>query len=71
MSLFQDHFAIEKARYWGFPIVLGYDTIFLLPMNKRRARKKVGEDAAPAGLVRQPPFADVIARQDEPAGVQL
>lgn len=37
---------VEKANYWGFPVVLAYDTLFLLPMNKRRARKKVGEDAA-------------------------
>lgn len=37
---------IEKARYWGFPVVLTYDTLFLLPMNKRRARRKVDEDAA-------------------------
>jgi SAM-dependent methyltransferase len=37
---------VEKARYWGFPIVLAYDTLFLLPMNKRRARRKVDEDAA-------------------------
>lgn len=37
---------VEKASYWGFPIVLAYDTLFLLPMNKRRARRKVDEDAA-------------------------
>lgn len=37
---------IEKASYWGFPVVLTYDTLFLLPMNKRRARRKVTEDAA-------------------------
>ncbi len=37
---------VEKARYWGFPVVLAYDTLFLLPMNKRRARRKVDEDAA-------------------------
>jgi SAM-dependent methyltransferase len=37
---------IEKARYWGFPVVLTYDTLFLLPMNKRRARRNVDEDAA-------------------------
>lgn len=37
---------IRKATYWGFPIVLAYDTLFLLPMNKRRARRKVDEDAA-------------------------
>ena len=38
--------AIERAAYWGFPVVLAYDTIFLLPMNKRRARRSVSEDAA-------------------------
>jgi SAM-dependent methyltransferase len=37
---------VEKARYWGFPIVLAYDTLFLLPMNKRRARRRVDDDAA-------------------------
>jgi SAM-dependent methyltransferase len=37
---------VEKATYWGFPVVLTYDTLFLLPMNKRRARRKVNEDAA-------------------------
>jgi SAM-dependent methyltransferase len=40
------HLRVEKARYWGFPVVLVYDTLFLLPMNKRRARRKVDEDAA-------------------------
>jgi SAM-dependent methyltransferase len=38
--------SVRKAAYWGFPIVLAYDTLFLLPMNKRRARRKVTEDAA-------------------------
>lgn len=37
---------VEKAKYWGFPVVLTYDTLFLLPMNKRRARRNVDEDAA-------------------------
>jgi SAM-dependent methyltransferase len=37
---------VRKATYWGFPVVLVYDTLFLLPMNKRRARRKVDEDAA-------------------------
>lgn len=37
---------IRKATYWGFPVVLVYDTLFLLPMNKRRARRRVDEDAA-------------------------
>ena len=41
-----DALRVEKARYWGFPVVLTYDTLFLLPMNKRRARRKVDEDAA-------------------------
>ncbi|HET7434727.1 MAG TPA: methyltransferase domain-containing protein [Thermoanaerobaculia bacterium] len=38
--------SIVRALYWGFPVVLTYDTLFLLPMNKRRARRKVTEDAA-------------------------
>lgn len=38
--------SIRKAVYWGFPVVLTYDTLFLLPMNRRRAKKKVDEDAA-------------------------
>lgn len=37
---------VVKATYWGFPVVLAYDTLFLLPMNKRRARRRVDEDAA-------------------------
>lgn len=41
---------IEKARYWGFPVVLAYDTLFLLPMNKRRATRNVDEDAALRGV---------------------
>ena len=43
---------IEKARYWGFPVVLTYDTLFLLPMNKRRARLDVREDAALRGVAK-------------------
>jgi hypothetical protein len=35
---------VAKASYWGFPVVLTYDTLFLLPMNKRRARASVAED---------------------------
>ena len=38
--------SIRKAEYWGFPVVLAYDTLFLLPMNKRRARRNVEDDAA-------------------------
>src|SRR5437762_10906447 len=38
--------SIERADYWGFPVVLAYDTLFLLPMNKRRARRGVEGDSA-------------------------
>jgi SAM-dependent methyltransferase len=44
--------SIEKAQYWGFPVVLAYDTLFLLPMNKRRARREVGSDAALQSVAR-------------------
>ena len=44
--------SIEKAQYWGFPVVLAYDTLFLLPMNKRRARRDVGNDAALQSVAR-------------------
>jgi len=43
---------IVKSTYWGFPVVLTYDTLFLLPMNKRRARRKVDEDAALQSVAR-------------------
>ena len=36
---------VTKASFWGFPVVLTYDTLFMLPMNKRRARRKVDSDA--------------------------
>ncbi|HEX9161739.1 MAG TPA: class I SAM-dependent methyltransferase [Thermoanaerobaculia bacterium] len=45
-------FAISKASFWGFPIVLIYDTLFLLPMNKRRARHDVGTDAGLQSIAR-------------------
>src|SRR5205085_11882805 len=48
----QAGFRIEKAVFWGFPIVLAYDTLFLLPMNKRRARRSVDEDAALQSIAR-------------------
>ena len=46
------HLRVEKATYWGFPVVLTYDTLFLLPMNKRRARAKVEEDAGLQSVAR-------------------
>jgi SAM-dependent methyltransferase len=44
-SLFRSAgFAVRKAAFWGFPVVLVYDTLFLLPMNRRRAAREVGSD---------------------------
>jgi SAM-dependent methyltransferase len=37
---------VERARFWGFPVVLIYDTLFLLPMNMRRAKNDVASDEA-------------------------
>lgn len=34
-----------RARFWGFPFVLLYDWLFLLPMDRRRARREVSGDA--------------------------
>jgi SAM-dependent methyltransferase len=44
--------AVRKAKFWGFPVVLTYDTLFLLPMNKRRARLSVTEDRALQSVAR-------------------
>src|SRR5260221_4738200 len=50
VGLFRDAgLSIRKAAFWGFPIVLPYDTLFLLPMNNPRARLRVGSDAARRG----------------------
>ncbi len=43
---------IEKASFWGFPIVLVYDTLVILPMNKRRARRSINDDAALRSVAR-------------------
>lgn len=43
---------IQKAAFWGFPIVLIYDTLVILPMNKRRARHAIHEDAALRSVAR-------------------
>lgn len=50
--LFDPAFRIEKSRYWGFPVVLLYDTLFLLPMNKRRSKKSVDSDPALKSIAR-------------------
>ena len=51
-KLFAGSFEVTKARYWGFPFVLAYDTIFLLPMNRRRARQTPDRDAALQSVAR-------------------
>jgi SAM-dependent methyltransferase len=52
-ALFRDAgMDVEKAAFWGFPVVLAYDTLFLLPMNKRRARRDVAGDAALQSVAR-------------------
>lgn len=52
-ALFRDAgMRVEKAVFWGFPVVLAYDTLFLLPMNKRRARRDYTEDPALRSVAR-------------------
>ena len=52
-SLFRDAgMRVDKAAFWGFPVVLAYDTLFLLPMNRRRARRGVTDDAALQSVAR-------------------
>ena len=43
---------VRKASFWGFPIILIYDTLFLLPMNKRRARRAISGDSALRSVAR-------------------
>ena len=43
-------FRVERASFWGFPIVLVYDYVFLLPMNLRRAKGDVASDTALRGV---------------------
>lgn len=45
-------FDVERSSYWGFPIALLYDTLFLLPMNRRRARQEPLPGVARAGRSR-------------------
>lgn len=45
-------FRVDKAKFWGFPVVLTYDTLFLLPMNRRRARRPPDSDAALRSVAR-------------------
>lgn len=53
VSIFREAGLItEKAAFWGFPVVLVYDTLFILPMNKRRARHSVESDPALRSIAR-------------------
>jgi hypothetical protein len=45
-------FSVRKLSFWGFPVVLLYDTLFLLPMNRRRARRDVQSDGALRSVAR-------------------
>jgi SAM-dependent methyltransferase len=52
-SLFRNaSMTVRKAAFWGFPIVLIYDTLVILPMNKRRARMAINDDAALRSVAR-------------------
>ncbi len=43
---------VVKAKFWGFPIGLAYEKLFLQPMNKRRARQNLEDDAGLRLVVR-------------------
>ena len=45
-------FDITRTSFGGFPIVLAYDTVFLLPMNRRRARHDVASDRSLQSVAR-------------------
>lgn len=45
-------FDVEKAAFWGFPVVLVYDALFILPMNRRRSRRPTDDDAALRGIAK-------------------
>src|SRR5439155_9481243 len=42
-------FELERASFWGFPMVLLYDVVLLLPVNRRRARSGAVPALARAG----------------------
>ena len=37
-------FDVRSVKFWGFPIVFLYDFLFILPMNKRRMRRRLADD---------------------------
>lgn len=44
--------AVERCSYWGFPLVLLYDLLFLLPVHRRRARSGCNSDPALRSVAR-------------------
>jgi SAM-dependent methyltransferase len=58
VEVMRSGFDVERAFYWGFPVVLTYDTLFLLPMNKRRARS--GPIAVVAKAGRSPVLVAIV-----------
>ena len=45
-------FEVVRAKFWGFPVVLLYDTAFLLPMNRRRSHRDPQNDSALQAVAR-------------------
>lgn len=46
-ALFTAHgLSVEKVHHWGFPVVLLYDSLFMMPMNLRRSKSPGQRDAA-------------------------
>lgn len=37
---------VEKVHHWGFPVVLLYDSLFMMPMNLRRSKNPGRKDGA-------------------------
>lgn len=45
LSLFASlPFDVRSIRFWGFPVVFLYDFAFILPMNRRRMRRRLADD---------------------------
>jgi SAM-dependent methyltransferase len=43
---------IEKVHHWGFPVVLLYDSLFMMPMNLKRSKAPGRKDAALTAVAR-------------------
>jgi SAM-dependent methyltransferase len=64
--LFRDAgFRIERAFFWGFPFVVAYDYLFMLPLNVRRARRGIAADStlqAVAAMGKKRLLVDLVRR---------